>query len=531
MKKTLLATLALLLAILLGGSMTLAELTDDDLVLVPDIILDDPEIGAVSDHEMELDLSQSIDDVEAITLDAELVGGMADASANPICANADITKAVGSTDTVTWNNNPGNYTLSSSNWSVSNSSVLQITNRYERSCTFKCLSIGKSTVSCNVVWVTYSPKYDSFTQTFSWSVEVIDTNHVGPTWIRKLGGVTGISIDYYKISDILGFEFDPVSDISWSIGNSEIVNYKGYEWGSLHCWDFECIGAGSTTLVATVRQNSSITHTITWNVQVSDADPTPTPTATPTPKVAPTTAPTTVPATTPTAAPTTAPTVVPTTAPTAAPTTTPTTVPTTVPTAAPTTSPTAAPTTAPTTAPTETPTEAPTQAPIISLSECNITVKNQVYTGKARKPAVTVKYGDTTLVRDVDYTVSYKNNKAIGIATAIVEGKGNYTGTVKKNFTILPKAVKLSALKAGKGTLTVGWKKGVNITGYQLQYALKKNFSGAKKKNVTKAATTRAILKGLKTGKTYYVRIRTYKKVGKKVYYSAWSAAKAAKVK
>lgn len=142
-----------------------------------------------------------------------------------------------------------------------------------------------------------------------------------------------------------------------------------------------------------------------------------------------------------------------------------------------------------------------------------------------------MKYGDTTLVRDVDYTVRYKNNKAIGIATAIVEGKGNYTGTVKKNFTILPKAVKLSALKAGKGTLTVGWKKGVNITGYQLQYALKKNFSGAKKKNVTKAATTRAILKGLKTGKTYYVRIRTYKKVGKKVYYSAWSAAKAAKVK
>ena len=48
---------------------------------------------------------------------------------------------------------------------------------------------------------------------------------------------------------------------------------------------------------------------------------------------------------------------------------------------------------------------------------------------------------------------------------------------------------------------------------------------------VKKAATLKATLKKLKAGKTYYVRIRTYKKVGKTTYWSAWSAAKTAKVK
>ena len=48
---------------------------------------------------------------------------------------------------------------------------------------------------------------------------------------------------------------------------------------------------------------------------------------------------------------------------------------------------------------------------------------------------------------------------------------------------------------------------------------------------LAKAATVKGTLKGLTTGKTYYVRVRAWKKVGKTTYYSAWSAAKAAKVK
>ena len=60
------------------------------------------------------------------------------------------------------------------------------------------------------------------------------------------------------------------------------------------------------------------------------------------------------------------------------------------------------------------------------------------YTGKEITPAVTVKLGTKTLTKDTDYTVTYKNNTAVGTATVTVTGKGKYTGTATKNFTIKP---------------------------------------------------------------------------------------------
>ena len=65
------------------------------------------------------------------------------------------------------------------------------------------------------------------------------------------------------------------------------------------------------------------------------------------------------------------------------------------------------------------------------------------YTGKARKPipTVTTKVDGrlVTLVKNTDYTVKYENNVEIGTATVTVTGKGNYTGTIKKTFTITEK--------------------------------------------------------------------------------------------
>lgn len=63
----------------------------------------------------------------------------------------------------------------------------------------------------------------------------------------------------------------------------------------------------------------------------------------------------------------------------------------------------------------------------------------QTYTGTALTPNVTVTYKNKTLVKNVDYTVSYKNNTQIGTATAVITGKGDYSGTVQKNFTITVK--------------------------------------------------------------------------------------------
>ena len=63
-------------------------------------------------------------------------------------------------------------------------------------------------------------------------------------------------------------------------------------------------------------------------------------------------------------------------------------------------------------------------------------IPSTTYTGSAKKPNVTVKDGETTLTEGVDYTVSYTNNVNAGTATVTVTGKGNYTGSVSKNFTI-----------------------------------------------------------------------------------------------
>ncbi|MBQ9359774.1 MAG: hypothetical protein IJT96_01905, partial [Lachnospiraceae bacterium] len=62
----------------------------------------------------------------------------------------------------------------------------------------------------------------------------------------------------------------------------------------------------------------------------------------------------------------------------------------------------------------------------------NLTIKkieDQSYTGSAIKPTgLTVLNGTTQLVEDTDYTLSYKNNVEVGVATVVISGAGNYTG-------------------------------------------------------------------------------------------------------
>ena len=168
----------------------------------------------------------------------------------------------------------------------------------------------------------------------------------------------------------------------------------------------------------------------------------------------------------------------------------------------------------------------------ISFAKAKVAaIKAQTYTGKPIKPAVKVTLAGKTLKQGADYTVSYKNNKAIGKATVTIKGKGDYTGSVSKTFAINPKAVSLASLTAGKGQLTVKWKKGTGGAGYQLQYSLKGTFKSSTTVKIAKTATVSRVLKNLKSGKTYYVRIRGYKLVGGKAYVSPWSKALSAKVK
>ena len=58
------------------------------------------------------------------------------------------------------------------------------------------------------------------------------------------------------------------------------------------------------------------------------------------------------------------------------------------------------------------------------------------YDGKEKTPAVEAYYDGQMLVPEVDYTVSYENNKNAGQGTVWITGRGKYAGTVKTEFTI-----------------------------------------------------------------------------------------------
>ena len=85
----------------------------------------------------------------------------------------------------------------------------------------------------------------------------------------------------------------------------------------------------------------------------------------------------------------------------------------------------------------------------------------------------------------------------------------------------------ISIIKAQDRAFTVKWKKKSNITGYQIQYSTNSKFKkGNKTIKIKKAKTVSKKITGLKPSKKYYVRIRTYKIVNKKTYYSSWSKKK-----
>ena len=72
-----------------------------------------------------------------------------------------------------------------------------------------------------------------------------------------------------------------------------------------------------------------------------------------------------------------------------------------------------------------------------SVKEADVTVRDVTYTGKARRPKVTVTYNGITLTAGTDYTVKYRNNVDVGTADAVIIGNGNFKGKARTTFEIL----------------------------------------------------------------------------------------------
>ena len=144
------------------------------------------------------------------------------------------------------------------------------------------------------------------------------------------------------------------------------------------------------------------------------------------------------------------------------------------------------------------------------------------------KGKITYKTGNKKVA-----TVNSKGKVTVkATITVTAKATSTYSKCVKK-ITVygVPKKPEMKKLTAGKKKFTVQWKKDKKADGYQVQYSTDKKFKkNVKSVNVSKK-TTKATVKKLKKGKTYRVRIRSYKKINGKKYCSGWGKVKSVKVK
>lgn len=251
----------------------------------------------------------------------------------------------------------------------------------------------------------------------------------------------------------------------------------------------------------------------------------------------------------------------------------------------------------------------------ISVGKCDFIVMDneETYDGTAHKPDVIVAWLENKLKEGTDYTLSYSNNVNAGTAKVTITGIGKYTGSVTTSFEIKPaspeiqaknktvdmgsgkqnimenvrtdakitcisdapgiveisgykfipkkpgKATiiitttgeknyfsmdlvrltitvrpintqKLTLKSSARGKMTVSWSTAKSVSGYEIQYSRSKKMKNAQSLTI-KGKTTQVTLKNLAKKKKYYVRIRTYKTINGKKYYSTWSTVKTVKVK
>ena len=140
----------------------------------------------------------------------------------------------------------------------------------------------------------------------------------------------------------------------------------------------------------------------------------------------------------------------------------------------------------------------------------------------------TIKSGDTVTYTDKEANTNGTKYTFKVVATAS-------TGTSKLSKSLITYRVSRPAISAltnsSAKTMKVTWGKNAKATGYEIMYSTSSSFaSGNKTITVGSASTVSRGIGSLTKGKTYYVKIRTYKTVSGKKYYSAWSVVKNVKI-
>ena len=154
---------------------------------------------------------------------------------------------------------------------------------------------------------------------------------------------------------------------------------------------------------------------------------------------------------------------------------------------------------------------------------------------KANFGSVTYKSNNKNVTVSNSGKVTIKKN-FIGSAkiTISVKGTRNYAEAANTvTITVNPSKISISKLtNPSSGTIKVKWKANDKLTGYEIQYTTDSKFKkDVKTVVIKKAATTEKEIKKLKKSKKYYVRLRAYKTVSGKKYYSNWSSTKSISIK
>ena len=144
-----------------------------------------------------------------------------------------------------------------------------------------------------------------------------------------------------------------------------------------------------------------------------------------------------------------------------------------------------------------------------NVNACNIIqLSKNTYTGKAIEPKATLLYDGKELIQGTEYSVVYNNNVNPGVATATVQGLGNYTGTSVIKFNIIaPVMVGLRAQAASESSIQVAWLKNGKATGYEI-------YSEDNRIKYGETSSTHFVVNGLKNSTTYTFHVRSYVTVG-----------------
>lgn len=144
-----------------------------------------------------------------------------------------------------------------------------------------------------------------------------------------------------------------------------------------------------------------------------------------------------------------------------------------------------------------------------NINACNIIQLNKnTYTGKAIEPKATLLYDGKELIQGKEYSVTYNNNVNPGVATATVQGLGNYTGTSVLKFNIIaPVMVGLKAQAASETGIQISWLKNGKATGYEI-------YSEDNRTKYGSTSATSFVANGLKNSTTYTFHVRSYVTAG-----------------